>query len=224
MIALGIVLSGATWAVRELYGPSALALESVAGGDYGPAFVHGFFSYMLEHLLLALAIASVLVGMVRVLGIDLGSSFDQPLRSESVTEWWRRWNTHFRDLLVELFYMPIVMRFRRRRKLAVVLGCISVFLVGSTLFHFPNHFFKHGNLTFPIGVFAESIVMCTLVAISLVRNREHRPRSLARRVARVASTLVLVYVTVVVIGRGVQRAVLGQHDPTVTQSAPRSTH
>jgi hypothetical protein len=66
--------------------------------------------------------------------------------------------------------------------------------------------------------------MTALVAISLVKNREHRPRSLARRVARVASTLVLVYVTVVIIGRGVQRAVLGQHDPTVTQSAPRSAH
>ncbi|MDQ3334615.1 MAG: hypothetical protein M4D80_05610 [Myxococcota bacterium] len=222
MIATGIVLSGAMWAVRELYGPSALAIESLAGGDLGLAFVHGFFSYMLEHLLIALAIAAILVGMVRVLGIDLGPSFDQPLRSESVTEWWRRWNTHFRDLLVELFYMPVVMRFRRRRKLAVVLGCIATFLVGSTLFHFPNHFFKHGNLTFPIGVFAESIVMAALVAISLVRNREHRSRSLARRVARVAVTLVLVYVTVVIIGRGVQRAVLGQHDPTVTQSAPRS--
>jgi D-alanyl-lipoteichoic acid acyltransferase DltB (MBOAT superfamily) len=70
---------------------------------------------MLEHLLIALSIASILVGMVRVLGIDLGPSFDQPLRSASVLEWWRRWNTHFRDLLVELFYYPVVMRLRRRR-------------------------------------------------------------------------------------------------------------
>jgi len=210
MIAWGIVLSGATWAVRELYGPSALGLASLAHGDYAMGFVHGFFSYMLEHLLLALAIASVLVGMVRVLGIDLGPSFDQPLRSQSITEWWRRWNTHFRDLLVELFYYPVVMRLRRRRKLAVVLGCVAVFLVGSTLFHWPNHIMKRGTPTFPIGVFAESLVMCPLVAVALVRNREAPPRGLAHRALRIFVTLLLVYIAVVIVGRGVQRAVLGQ--------------
>jgi len=210
IIAWGIVLSGATWAVRELYGPSALGLASLAHGDYAMGFVHGFFSYMLEHLLLALAIASVLVGMVRVLGIDLGPSFDQPLRSQSITEWWRRWNTHFRDLLVELFYYPVVMRLRRRRKLAVVLGCVAVFLVGSTLFHWPNHIMKRGTPTFPIGVFAESLVMCPLVAAALVRNREAPPRGLAHRALRIFVTLLLVYIAVVIVGRGVQRAVLGQ--------------
>jgi len=209
MIAWGIVLSVATWVVREAYGPSVLGLASLARGDYAMGFVHGCFSYMLEHLLLALAIASVLVGMVRVLGIDLGPSFDQPLRAQSVNEWWRRWNTHFRDLLVELFYYPVVMRLRRRRKLAVVLGCASVFLVGSTLFHLPNHVMKRGVVTFPIGVFAESLVVCPLVAFALVKNRETPAKSPARRVLRVLTTLLLVYVAVVIVGRGVQRAVLG---------------
>lgn len=221
MIAHGIVLAGAMMVVRDVYGPSAAGLASLARGDYALGFVHGFFSYMLEHLLIALSIASILVGMVRVLGIDLGPSFDQPLRSASVLEWWRRWNTHFRDLLVELFYLPVVMRLRRRRKLAVVLGCMSVFLVGSTLFHIPNHVFKNG-LSFPIGVFSESVVMTALVAVSLVRNHEPKPAGHVRRIARVAFTLVLVYVTVVIIGRGVQRAVLGPHDPNVTYAAPRS--
>lgn len=212
MIAWGIVLSVAAWAVGELYGPSALGLASLARGEYALGFVHGLFSYMLEHLLIALAIAAVLVGMVRALGVDLGTSFDRPWRSQTVTEWWRRWNTHFRDLLVELFYYPVVMRLRRRRRLAIVMGCISVFLVGSVLFHWPNHFFKRGVLTFPIGVFAESVVMTVLVATALVRKRDDAPPcGLLRRVLRVAFTLVLVYVVVVIVGRGVQRAVLGPH-------------
>ena len=209
MIGWGILLSLAAWVVREVYGPSVLALASLARSEYVRGFVHGFASYMLEHLLIALAIAAILVGMVRVLGIDLGPSFDQPLRSERVTEWWRRWNTHFRDLLVELFYYPVVMRLRRRRKLAVVAGCSMVFVVGSTLFHIPNHFFKRGYTTFPIGVLAENVVMTALVAVSLVRKDERPAVSRAHRALRIVVTLLLVYVAVVIVGRGVQRAVLG---------------
>jgi D-alanyl-lipoteichoic acid acyltransferase DltB (MBOAT superfamily) len=208
MIAWGIVLALAGWAVRELYGPSALGLTTLADGELAMAFVHGFFSYMLEHLLYALAIAAILVGMVRALGFDLAPSFDQPLRSESVNEWWRRWNTHFRDLLVELFYYPVVLRLRRRRTLATIAGCASVFLVGSPLFHIPKHVFEHGH-TFPIGVFMESVVILPLVAASLVRRREAPAKNLAHRGLRVAVTLLLVYIAVVIIGRGVQRAVLG---------------
>lgn len=209
MIAWGILLSVATWAVRELYGPSALALVALGHGAYGSAFVHGFFSYMLEHMLIALAISAILVGMVRALGIDLGPSFDKPLLAETVTAWWHRWNTHFRDLLVDLFYYPVVLRLRRRRVLATVLGCIAVFVVGSTLFHWPNTFFKAGHTTFPVGVLAENLVMCVLVAVPLAVGREPLPCGPIRRFLRILVTLLLVYVTVVVIGRGVQRAILG---------------
>lgn len=208
MIAWGIGLALAAWGVRMLYGPSELGLARLAEGAYGVAFVHGFFAYMLEDLLGVLAIAAILVGMVRVLGFDLGPSFDAPLRSESVNEWWRRWNTHFRDLLVELFYTPIVLRLRRRRTLAVVAGTSAVFLVGSTLFHIPKHVFAHG-LTLPVGVFAESLVMAPLVAVALVRKREAPARGVAHRALRIVFTLVVVYVAVVIVGRGVQRAVLG---------------
>ena len=208
LIAWGILLAIAKWVVTELYGPSQLGLDALARHAYGLGFVHGFFSYMLEHLLIALSIGAILVGMVRVLGIDLGPSFDQPLRSERLTDWWRRWNTHFRDLLVELFYYPVVMRFRRRPTLATVLGCISVFVVGSVLFHWPNHFFKRGYTTFPIGALVENSVMCALVAISLVREQRLIPPRWPRVVLFLV-TLLVVYFTVVIIGRGAQRAVLG---------------
>ncbi len=222
LIGWGIVLSLATWVVREGYGPSRLALDALARHAWGVAFVHGFFSYMVEHMLIACAIAAILVGMVRVLGIDLGPSFDAPLRSESLTEWWRRWNTHFRDLLVELFYYPVVMRLRRRPQLATMVGCVAVFVVGSVLFHWPKHNFSHATPTFPIGALAENTVMCVLVAVSLVREQRRAkagivapPRGWIRRGLRILVTLLLVYIAVVIIGRGVQRAVLGGlHDIT----------
>jgi hypothetical protein len=45
--------------------------------------------------------------------------------------------------------------------------------------------------------------------VPLVLGREPKPAGLGRRVLRILVTLLLVYVTVVVIGRGMQRFVLG---------------
>ncbi len=221
LLVWGTALSVAAWLVRADYGPSELALASLAAGAYGLAFVHGFAAYFVEHLLAALAIAAILVGLVRVLGIDLGPSFDQPLRAQRLTEWWRRWNTHthFRDLLVELFYYPVVMRLRRRPLRATVLGCVAVFVVGSTLFHWPKHYFMRGYASFPIGSLAENLVMCALVAGSLVLEQRRAKarvtsppatgiRAVARTFIRTAITLLLVYLAVGVIGRGVQRSIL----------------
>jgi hypothetical protein len=218
MIAWGCVLSLAAAGIRELYDPEGHAATAVIDHGYAAAFVHGFAWYFGAAVLGATAIAAILVGLVRVLGIDLGPSFQRPLASRSVSEWWRRWNTHFRDLLVDLFYYPIVMRLRRKPVRATVLGCVSVFLVGSVVFHFPKYYFMHGRLSVQLGLVGESVVMCAVVAMWLVRE-QRRPRpaprtaSRFRRLGSIAATLLVVYLAVVIVNRGIQHFVL-PHDLT----------
>jgi D-alanyl-lipoteichoic acid acyltransferase DltB (MBOAT superfamily) len=200
LIAWGLVLAVAHYIVVHTYDARTLGAISAREGAYALALVQGFYSYFVGSLLLGCSMAAIVVGMVRVLGIDLGSSMNAPLAAKSITDWWRRWNTHFRDLLVDLFYYPVVMRLRRRKRLAMVLGCASVFLVGSSLFHWPKHFFRSGSW-WPLGAMAENVVMFAMVAIAMLVEAKRPVKR--RTVLGVAATLVMVYVAVVVVGYGV---------------------
>lgn len=140
--------------------------------------------------------ALVLTGMQQILGVDVAPPFDRPLRSRSVLDWWRRYNTHFRELLVDLFFYPIVLRLRRRPYLAIWLATAAVFMVGSTLFHLPKFAYKHG-LRPDWGLMAENLIFTVLVGVALTLERKRwRPRWRLHPVAAVLLTWVLVYLGV----------------------------
>ncbi len=170
--------------------------------------------------------AYVLTGLLRGLGIDVEPPFDRPLRSTSVLDWWRRWNTHFRRFLVDLYFYPVVFRWRRKAPyLGIVLGCAAVFLFGSTVFHWltRRYFTLGSHREIYWTIIAENSVFFAFVAVALCLEK----RRLGRRVApvppprlddpatpigqwlrhrlgmagRVLTTYVLVFVGVVGIGR-----------------------
>lgn len=215
MIAWGIAMALLAAALPTIFDPRGELIDHLRARDLGAVLLIAPLFYPVQVCVEAIAIASMLVGMVRVLGIDLGPSFSRPLAATSVGEWWRRWNTHFRDFLVDLFYYPVLMRARRRRVLASLLGCAAVFLFGSTLFHIPKPYFRDGShLAFPIGTLAESAVMCVLVALELVleQRRGRAGGSVSVRgplgtVARVVGTWYLVLTSVVFVGYSTTYAV-----------------
>lgn len=69
------------------------------------------------------------IGMLRVLGFDIGPGSDRPLLARNVLEFWRRWNIYYRDFLLTLGYYPVVNPLRRRPYLAVALGGAVTFLL-----------------------------------------------------------------------------------------------
>lgn len=218
LIAWGLALAAAAALLARGYQPAREAYAAYESGRYLAALGHGLLWYPAIAALEACGIAGILVGMVRVLGIELGPSFDRPMLARSITEWWRRWNTHFRDLLVALFYYPVVLRHRRTPVRATVLGCAWVFLVGSILFHWPKLYFRDGSFTsFPVGTLAESMVMFAVVAFALVREqrRPHAPR--VHPVLGVIGTSLLVFLAVVAVGYGVQ----GLWNTHVSTHSPR---
>ncbi len=218
LMAWGLALAGAAALLARVYSPMREAYAAYERGRYLAALGHGLVWYPAIAVVEACGIAGILVGMVRVLGIELGPSFDRPLLATSITGWWRRWNTHFRDLLVALFYYPVVLRHRRTPVRATVLGCAWVFLVGSVVFHWPKLYFRDGAFTsLPVGTLAESAVMFAVVAFALVREqrRPHAPRM--HPALGVITTALLVFLAVVAVGYGVQ----GLWNTHVSTSSPR---
>jgi D-alanyl-lipoteichoic acid acyltransferase DltB (MBOAT superfamily) len=200
MIALGAALTLALAWVSRLYDPMTASLEALRAREYGLALLHGLAYYPPQVIVKAVAISSILVGMVRVLGIDLGPSFVRPELARSITQWWRRWNVHFRELLVDLFYYPVLMRYRRHPVKATVLGCACVFLVGGFLFHWPKTYFSAGSfLALPVGTLTEDIVMFVIVAFALLRE-QRRPEAVPRPWTGIFTTWVFVFGAVVLVG------------------------
>lgn len=218
LIAWGLALGGAAAVLARVYQPAREAYDAYERGRYLAALGHGLVWYPAIAALEACSIAGILVGMVRVMGIELGPSFDRPMLARNITEWWRRWNTHFRDLLVALFYYPVVLRHRRTPVKATVLGCASVFLVGSVIFHWPKLYFRDGSFTsFPVGLVAESVVMFVVVALALVREQRRPDAPRAHPLIGVLTTSLLVFLAVVAVGYGVQ----GLWNTHVSMSSPR---
>jgi len=82
------------------------------------------------------------IGVARFFGIRLRDNYQNPLMARSYAEIWRRWNIHFRDLLLSLFYYPVLLRLHRAapdarfRNTAIAVACV---FAGHFLFLCHSH-------------------------------------------------------------------------------------
>ncbi|MBK9035576.1 MAG: hypothetical protein IPL61_30685 [Myxococcales bacterium] len=148
---------------------------------------------------------ALVLGLVRCFGVPMAPAFDRPLLARGIADWWRRYNLHFRQLLIDLFWTPTAMRLRRHPIAASYVGCAVVFLVGSAPLHWPKQAALHGSpWTFPWSTLTESVVMTALVGTALVlerrRGRRRAAPGLARRWAQRAGTWALVCAAILGVG------------------------
>jgi D-alanyl-lipoteichoic acid acyltransferase DltB (MBOAT superfamily) len=181
------ILAGAAFAVflfcaRGLYTPTLEGFgELCEQGRWLSALAAGLLLYPVGAFLNSVADAYILIGLIQVLGVNLAPAFHKPLGSTSLLEWWRRWNIHFRDFLVDLFFYPVLLRLRRRPYLALVAATAAVFLVGSVLFHLPKQHFRHNSLLrvqWPMLI--ESGILCMAVAALLCLEQRRKRQRVAR--------------------------------------------
>ena len=81
------------------------------------------------------------IGMLRLFGFQVRDNYANPLMAESYADLWRRWNLHFRDLVVGLFYYPTLLRLARRwrgHKQAAVAVAVFVTFGGHLLLIFQS--------------------------------------------------------------------------------------
>ncbi len=74
------------------------------------------------------------MGAAKMLGFELKENFDTPLRSSSVTEFWRRWHISLIAWFTKYIYYPLVYRLRDYKKYAALAG-IAVTFILSGLWH-----------------------------------------------------------------------------------------
>ncbi len=71
------------------------------------------------------------VASARMLGFAIDDNYANPLAATDYADFWRRWNIHLRQMLVSMFYYPVVLRLSRaqpkRRALNVLAACTVVF-------------------------------------------------------------------------------------------------
>jgi D-alanyl-lipoteichoic acid acyltransferase DltB (MBOAT superfamily) len=83
------------------------------------------------------AYSDIARGAARVLGINLMLNFNNPLRSKSVTEFWRRWHISLSTWLNDYLYTPLLISWRNAGKLAIFLALVITFSL-SGLWHGAN--------------------------------------------------------------------------------------
>ncbi|MBU1239355.1 hypothetical protein KKF84_14585 [Myxococcota bacterium] len=126
------------------------------------------WGYPVEPVFWALGSSYMITGLYNRLGAKVTLAFRSPLKSPSVLEWWRRWNVHFRDMLVDMFFYPLVMGKRRHPYLRLWAGVFGVFMVGSTLLHWGvKHYFMNAALVPYWSMLVENAVMFFAVGILL---------------------------------------------------------
>jgi len=74
------------------------------------------------------------LGAAKMLGYDLKDNFDTPLRSTSISEFWRRWHISLIAFFTKYIYYPLVFKLREYKKIAALVGIALTFIV-SGLWH-----------------------------------------------------------------------------------------
>lgn len=77
------------------------------------------------------------IGSAQVLGFKLIENFNTPFIAKSVTEFWRRWHISLSSWVNEYIYNPIAVNLRSWNKWAVVVACMTTFLILG-FWHGPN--------------------------------------------------------------------------------------
>lgn len=75
------------------------------------------------------AYTDMALGIGKMLGYELKENFNLPLRSGSVSEFWRRWHISLISWFTNYIYYPLVYRMRTYKKAAAVLGIVITFIV-----------------------------------------------------------------------------------------------
>ncbi|MDE2491271.1 MAG: hypothetical protein KGM24_10515 [Elusimicrobia bacterium] len=164
-----------------------------------------FVSSYVAFYLYRYAVDQTCVGAARLLGWDVRGNYDWALFPVDYADYWRRWNIHFRELLMALFYYPSALRLARRRperREANLIAACFVTFAGAAVFNFVLRasFFRaptwtpYRNLAVRVALYEGfAWVMVSAAGIAEMRRRARGApeRGLGRRVFGAAATLLL---------------------------------
>jgi hypothetical protein len=116
----------------------AAFLKHLAGDPYPWYTCWGSVIFTFLHSLLEMAIWSgPIVAAGRLAGYRLLRNTYRPLSSRTLVDFWNRYYFYFKELLVDLFFYPIFLRFfKKHRRLRLFFATFMAAAVGNFIFHF----------------------------------------------------------------------------------------
>jgi alginate O-acetyltransferase complex protein AlgI len=115
--------------IADRLAPSVHSIFDFGDTNNGLTTLAGAYLFTIQLYFDFSAYTDMALGIARMLGYDLKENFNLPLRSASVSEFWRRWHISLISWFTNYIYYPLVYRIRRHKKAAAFAGIVATFLV-----------------------------------------------------------------------------------------------
>jgi hypothetical protein len=146
-------------------------------------------------------IGHVIVGFLRLCGFNIYRNTYKPLLSESIIEFWGRFNYYFKELMVEFFFYPTFLKARRLNKhLRLLLAVFAAAFIGNMYYHVIETpvLIGTGDLSTVWEVWGPRLIYCLALTIgiwvSMLRQQKARgastEKSLPQRLRSIAGVWV----------------------------------
>ena len=168
------IRSGLTVVFEEYFGiPSVASAMDAALNEQANSILLGWFSLVLSTAKFSLQIAiwaHLFVGIARLAGYRLPRGSWRPLESRTLIEYFNRFHYYFKELLVDLFFLPTFMRaFRSNPRLRVFFATFMAAGVGNAVWHFMRDLNVVAEQGFRLALesFSSYAFYCLVLAIGI---------------------------------------------------------
>lgn len=100
-----------------------------SGAHQGGAFAFATLLFAFQLYCDFSAYSDIAKGTAKILGYDLMENFNHPFKSKNITEFWRRWHISLSTWLRDYLYTPIVFKYKKWGKGAVLFSIFITFLL-----------------------------------------------------------------------------------------------
>jgi D-alanyl-lipoteichoic acid acyltransferase DltB (MBOAT superfamily) len=115
--------------IADRLAPSVHSIFDFGDANHGITTISGVYLFTIQLYFDFSGYTDIALGTAKMLGYDLKENFDLPLRSSSVSEFWRRWHISLITWFTNYIYYPLVYRLRSYKKAAALAGILVTFLV-----------------------------------------------------------------------------------------------
>jgi len=146
------------------------------------AWASMFFELITQTLELAIR-GHLIIGCLRLFGINVFRNTYKPLLSTSILEFWNRFYYYFKELMVECFFFPAYLSFSQySKKVRLFIATFAAAFVGNLYYHFLIYMWDWISL--PPDKLAQALLSRTMytlllacgIYISQLRLENHRKR------------------------------------------------